>query len=93
MDKKKAAEKASNKLANQRFTLKQTLEEIEFVEKNASRATADDDKRANALLKTLYVKRNRQAEAIRATECLIELYGTLPDPSQLEIPKGKPQKR
>jgi len=83
-DKQKALENAQRKLATQQASLKQTLDEIDYVEKNAPNATA--------LIKSLRVKRDRQTNTIAATEQTIELYAK-PDPAQLDIMDKNPHAR
>lgn len=65
-DKNESLEAARRKLAKQKAIYNATLDEIEFVEKNNP-----NSHRATKALKT---KRDRQADAIKATEELINAY-------------------
>ena len=65
-DKAKALENAQRKLTTQQATLKQTLDEIDYVTKASPTA--------HALIKDLRRKRDRQQAAVEATEQMIALY-------------------
>lgn len=65
-DKQKAVDNANKKLARQQDALKQTLAEIEHIQKIRPSAAA--------LISMLKTKRDRQATAIKATEELIAVY-------------------
>jgi len=69
-DKDKALQAARRKLANQKRTLQETLDQIDYIV-----TTKPELANAIGLLK---VKRDRQALAIRATEELITIYSEPP---------------
>lgn len=88
-DREKALEYAQKKLARQQETLQQTLAEIDHIQTVKPNAAA--------LIAMLKTKRDRQAQTIKATEELIEVYSELTaDPAQIDIegtPRRTPRKR
>lgn len=75
-DRESAAENAGQKLQRQIDALQSTLAEIAYIQKT--------EPTASALIKALKIKRDRQQQAIKATEQLIKIYSKT-DPTQLSL--------
>lgn len=75
-DRETAAENAGQKLQRQIDALQSTLAEISYIQKT--------EPTASALIKALKIKRDRQQQAIKATEQLIKIYAKQ-DPNQLSL--------
>lgn len=75
-DRETATENAGQKLQRQIDALQSTLAEIAYIQKT--------EPTASALIKALKIKRDRQQQAIKATEQLIKIYSKK-DPNQLTL--------
>jgi len=75
-DRETAAENAGQKLQRQINNLQSTLLEIAYIQKT--------EPTASALIKALKIKRDRQQQAIKATEQMIKIYSKQ-DPNQLTL--------